>query len=67
MSGCKLCGSGNTSGFGQKGHPHTFCHACKGHEYEGQLIDGATWERWMNGEIERPAREDQFDLFGEGA
>jgi len=65
MIECKLCGSGSASDFSQKNHLHTFCHVCKGHEYEGQLIDRKAWDRWMNGEIERPAREEQFDMLGE--
>lgn len=64
MNGCALCGSSNTSDFSQQDRRHTFCHACRGHEYQGQLIEQKTWERWMNGEIDRPAREEQFDLFG---
>lgn len=61
---CKLCGGSRTSDFSQKDRSHTFCHECKGHEYEGQLIDRKTWDRWINGEIRRPAREEQFDMFG---
>lgn len=65
MTGCKHCGSGNTNDFSQRDRQHIYCHACKGHDYQGQLIDAKTWDRWMNGEIDRPAREEQFDMFGE--
>lgn len=64
---CKLCGSGNTSNFGMRDTPHIYCHACHGHEYEGQLFDRKTWDAWVNGEIERPAREEQLDMFGRAA
>lgn len=60
---CRLCGSGNTSDFSQKDRSHVFCHSCKGHVYEGQLFDKGTWDRWVNGEIERPAREHQYDMW----
>lgn len=64
---CKLCNSAKTSSFDSAYAPHTYCHACGGHDYEGQLFDRKTWDAWVNGEIERPDREEQLDMFGEAA
>ena len=62
---CQQCGSGNTSRFTiGTGKQHDYCHKCGGHVYEGQVFDKRTWDRWINGEIERPEREEQLDMWG---
>lgn len=49
---CKLCGSDRVSVFGRGENANRYCHACKGHEYRGKLIDRKTWDKWVNEEIE---------------
>lgn len=43
---CKLCGYAGTNGLSRE---HTFCPSCKGHEYQGVLVDAKAWDAWMEG------------------
>tara|TARA_Y100000114_G_scaffold130066_1_gene127745 strand:- start:70 stop:270 length:201 start_codon:yes stop_codon:yes gene_type:complete len=63
---CRICNSANTTSLGMR-TPHTYCNTCGGHDYECQLFDRKTWDAWVNGDIERPVREEQLDMFGEVA
>ena len=60
---CHGCGSGNTSDFSQKDRQHIYCHRCGGHLYEHQWFDKGVWDDWVNERIERPAREEQLDIW----
>ncbi|WGK60542.1 hypothetical protein QAO71_10600 [Halopseudomonas sp. SMJS2] len=54
---CKLCNSGQIASLGMQ-TPHTYCRSCGGHEYEGQVINKAAWDLWINGKTPRPPRSE---------
>jgi len=50
---CELCGSGDTHSLGMR-FRHIYCHACKGHDYNGLLIEKSDWEDWVNWRVSAP-------------